>query len=735
MSLDSIKINANSIILIIISTQIALIGSVGLDEIGLNIPLIRQILAIVSLVFIPGYLILRIVKWQNNDNVVTFLYSVGLSIGTVMAISLLINFGYHILGITRPLSLLPLLVSFSTLNLVLCLVYYLMVHYGILPKTNDMVLDTQLYLKPTFLLLTFVPFLSIIGTYVMNHYHSNIGLLLMILVIAILVVSVGFNLISDKYYPYLLFVVSISLLFHCSLISNWLVGQDILSEYYCSQFVLTNYYWDPMLNEMVNSSISSVVLGPVISLISNIDLTWVYKCIYPAIFSLVPIVLYKIYQDLFDSKVAFLSTFFFVSFFGFFQTLIELPRQQIAELFLALILLTIFQMDANSRKLKTSLLMLFGLFLVISHYSLAFIYSGLFICAGVLMYMLVYIAKILSEGPIARKQLKPNSLYGKLKENFSVVPREISSTVISYATLFILMTCVWYIYIASVPFTNGVFVLDRVVEPLISRYGGTGDIEPYAVLTYQTQYLFHMVKKYLHLFSQFCIFIGILSILYIWRRYNLKVEYVAFAIINFVILILALVVPNLAGVLNTERTYHIALIYLAPMCIIGFYIGINFVDKNVLLGHAKKLKKNATQIVSVFLVVLFLLNTGFVYELSHEPSSSYSLSEFKAMNYAVYSEEELKTIFWLQRSEMASPLYADSMIRESAERLEQKMNAIPFSMLQKEVDDEYGVFLRQYNVLSGEIRTGYGETYIMNVENLVNDKCEIYSGGTTKVYI
>jgi uncharacterized membrane protein len=347
----------------------------------------------------------------------------------------------------------------------------------------------------------------------------------------------------------------------------------------------------------------------------------------------------------------------------------------------------------------------------------------------------MYFAKLLCNRPIIQKQLKTHFL-DKVKDiDFSAFQKGIYNNMTLYTILFILMTYFWYVYVASVPFTNGVLVLNNIIESVRYSYGTTADLEPYTILTYQTQYIFHMVKKYLHLFSQFCIFVGTISIPYIWRKYNLKIEYVALVLANFVILILALVVPHVAGVLNTERTYHIALIYLAPMSVLGFYVGVNFLNRSVLPTYTKNLKKNATPILSLCLISLFLLNSGFVYELSNEPSSSYSLSKFKAMNYAVYSEEELKTIYWLNRHETTSLFYSDSMITESASRLEQKINGVSFSRLQGGINEDYGVFLRQYNTISGEIRTGYGETYIMSVKNLVNKKCEVYSSDTTKVYM
>ena len=64
---------------VVLAVQLALWGAIGLDAVGFQIPIIRQLIGFVYLTFIPGIIILRILKLHKLGNVETVLYTVGLS--------------------------------------------------------------------------------------------------------------------------------------------------------------------------------------------------------------------------------------------------------------------------------------------------------------------------------------------------------------------------------------------------------------------------------------------------------------------------------------------------------------------------------------------------------------------------------------------------------------------------------------------------------------------------------
>ena len=113
--------NTKVLLNLVIAIQLALWGAIGLDSIGLNIPIIRQVVAFIYLFFVPGFLILRLLKLHELGIVDTFLYTIGLSIAALMCIGFLMNSIYPIFGFYNPISIGPLIITISAFVLILCL--------------------------------------------------------------------------------------------------------------------------------------------------------------------------------------------------------------------------------------------------------------------------------------------------------------------------------------------------------------------------------------------------------------------------------------------------------------------------------------------------------------------------------------------------------------------------------------------------------------------------------------
>lgn len=62
---------------VVLAIQLAVFGIIGLDAIGLQIPILRQLIGFIYLTFIPGIIILRILKLHKLANIETLLFPVG----------------------------------------------------------------------------------------------------------------------------------------------------------------------------------------------------------------------------------------------------------------------------------------------------------------------------------------------------------------------------------------------------------------------------------------------------------------------------------------------------------------------------------------------------------------------------------------------------------------------------------------------------------------------------------
>ena len=109
---------------LIFSIQLALWAVLCLDFLGIQIPLLRQIIGFIYLSFIPGILLVRILKIHKISGIEVLSISVGLSLTTLMFTGLIINTIFPPLGILRPISIIPLISSLSAIVLFLCMLCY-----------------------------------------------------------------------------------------------------------------------------------------------------------------------------------------------------------------------------------------------------------------------------------------------------------------------------------------------------------------------------------------------------------------------------------------------------------------------------------------------------------------------------------------------------------------------------------------------------------------------------------
>ena len=246
-----------------------------------------------------------------------------------MLIGFFVNIIFQLIRIPNPISLLPLIIIFSIFVIGLSYLCYLR-DYNV---SNPNFIDSKDLLSPYVLFLMLIPFLAIIGTYIMNLYGINIVLLFLIILICIILLLVAYNKIPKKYYPFTIFIIAISLLFHTSLISNYVTGWDIQKEYYLADIVIKNAFWNLNIPSEVNAMLSITILAPILSIITKTDLDLIFKAVYPLLFSLVPLGLYIIFKIQTNEKIAFLSTFFFISFNVFYTEMLSLGRQEIGEFF------------------------------------------------------------------------------------------------------------------------------------------------------------------------------------------------------------------------------------------------------------------------------------------------------------------------------------------------------------------------------------------------------------------
>lgn len=629
---------------VILSIQFAMWGAIGLDAVSLQIPILRQLIGFIYLLFVPGILILRILKLHNLGNTETLLCTIGLSIATLMFAGLLMNMVYPFFGIFGPISLMPLVTTISAIVLFLCILSYIRDNDSDTPS----LIDLGEVLSPPVLFVCLIPFMAILGTYLVNYYHNNILLMLMIFMISIVALVIIFsNFIPKGLYSLAIFVIAISLIFHRSLISPIYINEHDLALV-CSLInsIITHSMWDLAMAHNYNATLSTVMLAPIFHIICAMDLASIFNIIYYALCSIIYLGLYNIFQKITDYKIAFLSAFYLICFLRF-------PGQDqiIAEIFLVLLIMLIIDIRMKI-SIKKFLSVIFAISLVMSHYGTSYLF----------MFSLIFVLflRFLNENPSINRQWgqfryfiigEKETIKAKkfLFKNYKI--KNINKVIsIKFSLLFIIFTIAWYMYVSSSSALNMIIHLgDQIADAIFIEFLSPETSRGAALLVRESASLLHRINKILQLAIPLLISIGIFNVLQKHRETKFEKEYIGFSLYWFAICLASIVIPFFA-VMNPERLYRLSLFFISPFAVIG---GINFFNAIVKLRAEQSLK-----IISILYVILLMFNTGFIFEISKDYPNSISLSqdnienseypEYRAQFYIkIISEEDVFSAKWL----------------------------------------------------------------------------------------
>lgn len=718
--------NIRSLFLLILSLLLAFWGSIALDILGFPIPLLRQITGFLLLTFVPGILILRILQIHHLGAVRTTVYAVGLSLATLMFSGFFVNFTYPLFGIFRPISLWPLVATTSVLVGILCFLAWLRDWDFAAPIS----INLHEVLSPPVLALSFLPFGAIAGTYFMNIYGINTLQMILLLVIALVPVVIACTrFIPEKYNPYAVFSVAITLLYHTALISTHIWGWDIQYEYYLINTVIQNSFWDFTAYSNCNAMLSLMTLAPTYSILLGMELEWIFKIIYPFFFALVPLGLYAVFQKQTTDKISFLACFFFMSIFVFYIEMLSLARQEVAELFFVLILLSLIDQNL-SRQRKSALFLIFSASLVVSHYGLSYIFM-LMLLLALAIAVVEYHVGILDCIIRFLNQIneRVNLFRGVELQKISLKPPVIPIHLVIWYGLFLL---VWYIYMtSSSSFKSVVYLARPLLKSAFSDLLNPDTVQGIAVVVNEAATPLHEVGKYLHLLTIFFIVVGfVVTVVTRQRGINFDLQYLLLSCGALGICIGGVTLPFFASALNTSRLYQISLILLAPFGIIG---GIALTSR---LRNLSDPCNHSLHIVAIFLGIFLLFNCGWVYEVCQDESTSFALNS--SLDYPVFNKQEVLGSLWLTDSKDGRPVAADTYRRLL---LSGFVGRPACRDIQTAVlgDADYYVFIGQHNILHEHITViriiGVTPlTQFIEIADLLEEKNGIYSNGGSKIY-
>jgi uncharacterized membrane protein len=685
---------------VVLGVQLLLWLTLVLEENGAGIPLLRQVVGFVYLTWVPGIVLLRVLRVHKIGAIETLLFSVGLSISTVLFLGFTINTIYPMLDLLRPISEGPLLITLTVFVFVGAVLAYIV----------DRDFDQPEYIEtgetfgwPVFL-FALLPFMAIFGAWLVNNYRVNTLLFILLAVIAIVPALVAFRrIVPERYYPFVIWTVALALLLHGSLISNHIWGWDINQEFYISNLVVQNAAWDFSIYSNINAMLSIVMLAPIYSILCNIEIVWIFKIVYPILFSLVALGIYVIARRQSYDRVAFYGTFFFITFFVFYQEMLQVARQEIAELFLVLIALLLINKDLNKMR-KYLLLIVFSFSLAVSHYGLSY----LFMVTIGLAWVILVVSELGSFNRI-RDRFSPLFDWEKRGYGPNFRPRHAGERAITldYVLLFFIFALGWYMFISSSSALNSITGLAlQFSDNMVSGFLDPETTQGLSIIVTEATTPIHQFGKYLQLGAQFFIFFGIVSLLLKPQKMDLGGEYFAIdreyfavSLVNFALAAAGVLLPFFSSALNTTRLYQITLIFLAPFFVIGVLEAFRFLRRVFRSTELDLSGETATRAIAAFLCIFVLFNTGFIYSALGVDPTSIALDD--RIDYPRFNPQEIAGAEWLHavgnrtiNSDTPRAVVLEGFVGKMA----RKMPADP-----SQVRKNSYIYLGTYNVLTQKL--------------------------------
>lgn len=385
-----------------------------------------KVILFFCLMSLPGIAMLRAMRIVPRLFILGVVYSLGLSVLVMMISGLAANQILPVLGLRRPLEFLG---SFGMWDVITAMIMMiaLLNHHPAPVGWPKWVSKATLVLTLSGLLL---PLGAVLGAFQVNNNGPPLVALFTLGYSAVLIVYsiVLRQRLSDEALGWFIFVLGLSILLMTSLRGWGIVGHDIEREF--RVFSLTDLYgrWDiGLYRDPYNACLSITILPEMLSHILKIPGVVVFKVLLQIIFAACPVVIFVLLRRYVARLGAIIGSLLFVCYPTFITDAAMLTRQGVAYLFFALALLVISNQTQTKRCKLLFVIMSLGV--VLSHYSTAYMYVGLFAAAVLFKFGLSWW--------LGRR---------KTKVKYRPLPTVVSPL---FAGLLFLLTFVWYTQVTA----------------------------------------------------------------------------------------------------------------------------------------------------------------------------------------------------------------------------------------------------------------------------------------------
>ena len=353
-----------------------------LFTLAIHVPILTFVICAVGYLLVPGLLFQMAFFRADIRLLSTSLYAVGTSIAYWLIGGLALNSVLPHFGVARPLSLTYLLVFHLSATGIL----FVVAHYSCRNRIGSFT-RTPLNLTSILLILIafFLPFISLAGSNILNNSGSGVVTEFMIIAVACSVIIVPLlrkHIVTENIYPLMVLSIALSLLLMYSMRSWHVLGYDITNELRVFMSTLRHERWlmSYYPGQPYNACLSITVLPTALAQLFRMSPEYVFKLIYPVVFSVSSVVVYAIARRFLGPVLGFLAAVLVVAQVWYFEQLPAVARQEIGLVFFGLVCLSVLDSSLGRRQ-RSVLTSLFIVCLVLSHYSTAYVWLLLLIAA------------------------------------------------------------------------------------------------------------------------------------------------------------------------------------------------------------------------------------------------------------------------------------------------------------------------------------------------------------------
>jgi len=307
--------------------------------------------------------------------------------------------------------------------------------------------------------------------------------------------------------------------------------------------------------------------------------------------------------------------------------------------------------------------------------------------------------------------------------------------------IFFTITFAWYIYTsASAPFNAIVEIGEQISTNFLVDFFDPSARTATVLRGFgggQASSFVHQIGRTVFYIAEFFIIVGVARMLFKKEYGSFGQEYAVLSVLNLVILMMCMIIPNFARYFRMERFYQISLLFLAPFFVLGGEAVFKFISR-------RRNQALALNLVLFVLIPFFLFETGFIYEVTRDFNYSLPLSMYRMDRILLYrritDEKEVTAACWLSNhlDSSHSLFYGDVISTShvltsygmmSAENLRELSNTTQFT------NTASYVYLRGVNTIEGKIEGTGILLNLSDISQIIDNQNIIYSNEDCEIFL